>query len=197
MGRPAAAVPTRRSSRNHQVVVPSRVTKGSRAEARVHATPRSAASATNCKSKVFRPSPSVQGRHYDDDVDLEDHDLRCKAVQDAIWTRAAGILERFQEESKCSDDPSDHGNLAELPAVMKQLVEAESNRGNFLRSLRGDLEAIAADLRAQVASQAVAAARSQVSSLGARGPSALGGLGLSQATTRSGPAGRSKRTLRD
>eukprot|EP00442_Polarella_glacialis_P037961 CAMPEP_0115105868 /NCGR_PEP_ID=MMETSP0227-20121206/36277_1 /TAXON_ID=89957 /ORGANISM="Polarella glacialis, Strain CCMP 1383" /LENGTH=195 /DNA_ID=CAMNT_0002503279 /DNA_START=176 /DNA_END=763 /DNA_ORIENTATION=+ len=132
-------------------------------------------------------------------------------LQAAIQSRAAGILERYQEvlqpagakqaERACQE------RLVDLASALRQLTEAERQRGKFLRSLRGDLESVAADLRAEVCASAASSARA--AKLGTGGGTAAGqslpppshgmlGHLLAQAIASQQRAlGRGKRTLRD
>eukprot|EP00931_Biecheleriopsis_adriatica_P030872 TRINITY_DN18141_c0_g1_i1.p1 TRINITY_DN18141_c0_g1~~TRINITY_DN18141_c0_g1_i1.p1 ORF type:complete len:205 (-),score=53.72 TRINITY_DN18141_c0_g1_i1:72-653(-) len=193
MGRQTSSTaPVRRSSRSQ--AVPCRAS-ASRSETVVQAVRSMAGSMLSTAAAAFersyRRKPAV---HDDDEGDgTPDVDELRQEFQDALRSRAACILERYQEivNSRRPEQAREtQDQLGELTTSLKQLTDAERSRGKFLRSLRGELESLAAELRGEVAAAAAAAAKTKGAQVPASLPSAA------RAAPQQRPA-RGRRTLRD
>lgn len=70
---------------------------------------------------------------------------------DSHWSQQVSKRNRQAATYRGSDPDQELNNLS---AAVRQLKEAELNRGKFLRSLRSELESLAADLRVRAGSTA-------------------------------------------
>ncbi|CAJ1363044.1 unnamed protein product [Effrenium voratum] len=99
-------------------------------------------------SSLQQPGHSRKAKGVDGSE--EDSDLKNlrRYLQEAFESRTAAMQRDSEPTEKICQE------LNNLSAAVRQLKEAELNRGKFLRSLRSELESLAADLRVRAGSTA-------------------------------------------
>ncbi|CAE7236219.1 unnamed protein product [Symbiodinium necroappetens] len=167
MGRRTSPTNTRRKA-------PKAVPDASRSKV-VHAVRSMAGSVLSSAASVFERAGYFCSDPKPTDGEFED--LQSE-LQEAVRSRATAILQHYKEIAEPARSVQAEEcllkDLTELSSAIRQLTEAELNRGRLLRNLRGDLESLAAELRVQVTNAATAAAKARGGRVASAAPKTIG-----------------------
>ncbi|CAE7561147.1 unnamed protein product [Symbiodinium natans] len=151
----------RASPKNPRRAKPKAVPDTSRSKV-VHAVRSMAGSVLSSAANVFERAGYFCSDPKPADGQFE---VLQSELQDAIRSRATAILQHYQEIAEPATSVQKEEcllkDLTELSAAIRQLTEAELNRGRLLRNLRSDLESLAAELRVQVTNAATTSAKAK------------------------------------